>query len=677
MNFKTTADIKVKEKIIDQVIGQDEAVNIVKKAAKQRRHVLLIGEPGTGKSMMGFALAELLPKEKLVDILSFPNPNDENQPLIRNVESGKGREIVMKSKFQSMNLFKFQNIIVFILVIISLIVPWWARDYYKSDIMFAAFFLGGVMFLAAFILFLNLGKRMVKVEIPRLIVDNYKKKQAPFFDATGAHAGALLGDILHDTFQSFMYSSIYIKEYNSDSFKLESIKKTLDKQFLKNKNNIIKKGDSYEAIHLPKNELFVLGETQNSISPVEVLSCNRYDYDGKMIKLTTSENKELIITPEHKIAINKNGKVVYKEAKDIKVEDEIIGKSENIVIDEQDVINTYNKKQQEQCKLYYQYLDLKNKNPSWGYKKIAKVMSQKIGKTKWWHKGIIPVPIQTANWLKEQGLLPLKIGNPKLSLIAKVIGATFGDGGIFENLNGIFLSSSEKEAVEEFGRDLEKIFNLKLNENSRIIEGGEYGHSWCYQNTNRNIIRFFLALGAPKGNKSKLALKIPNWLKFKDEFTLQFFGSFLGGEIGIPKVHINKFYLNTLDIAITGTEKLETNRYEFLSLLKSFLEIKGIETSSIKKRKTKTENVYLYRLLISTKIDNLIRFIRNLKINYCFYKKEKLVNTINQFIKIKKNRYEELLKRGYGAETSMKLLKITPNSLYEILNNKKFILKEA
>ena len=202
MNFKTTADIKVKEKIIDRVIGQDEAVNIVKKAAKQRRHVLLIGEPGTGKSMMGFALAELLPKEKLVDILSFPNPNDENQPLIRNVESGKGREIVMKSKFQSMNLFKFQNIIVFILVIISLIVPWWARDYYKSDIMFAAFFLGGVMFLAAFILFLNLGKRMVKVEIPRLIVDNYKKKQAPFFDATGAHAGALLGDILHDPFQS-------------------------------------------------------------------------------------------------------------------------------------------------------------------------------------------------------------------------------------------------------------------------------------------------------------------------------------------------------------------------------------------------------------------------------------------------------------------------------------------
>ena len=96
LKFKTTKDITVAKSIINQVIGQDNAVEIIKKAADQRRHVLLIGEPGTGKSMLGFALAELLPKEKLVDVLSFPNPNDENQPLIRTMPAGQGREFIVK-----------------------------------------------------------------------------------------------------------------------------------------------------------------------------------------------------------------------------------------------------------------------------------------------------------------------------------------------------------------------------------------------------------------------------------------------------------------------------------------------------------------------------------------------------------------------------------------------------
>ncbi len=204
LEYQSTKDIEVPKKIIGQVIGQDAAVEIIRKAAQQRRHVLLIGEPGTGKSMLGLALAELLPKEKLVDILAFPNPNDENSPFIRTAQAGKGREIVAKSRVDALSFLKGQNFLMICLLVIAMIAPWWARSYYKSDIIFAAFFLGGMIFLGSFMMFMNFSKRFnnTKVLAPKVIVDNYNKEQAPFYDATGAHAGALLGDVLHDPFQT-------------------------------------------------------------------------------------------------------------------------------------------------------------------------------------------------------------------------------------------------------------------------------------------------------------------------------------------------------------------------------------------------------------------------------------------------------------------------------------------
>lgn len=347
------------------------------------------------------------------------------------------------------------------------------------------------------------------------------------------------------------------------------------------------------------------------------------------------------------------------------------------ILTEQEVINTYDERQREQCRLYYEYKKIKNENPDFGYKRIAKILGHKYGKTRWWHCGKhIPTPIQTAEWLKEKGLLYLDYEHPKILLITKVLGATIGDGGIFGNLNGIFLSSSELEAVKEFGEDLKRLFGEEIESNSRIIEGGIYGHSWCYQNTNRNVIRFFVALGAPVGDKAQIKLEVPAWIN-TEEIKDEFFGSIFGAEMGIPKVHISRNNLDTLSLGITAKEELAENRIDFLSKIANYLNDKGIITGKIsindhKKNNRKGEPTKIYRLLISLKFENVTNFMTLTKMNYCNYKRYKLAETMNQFSDIKRKKYLELWGRGYSKAKILELLNLTEAALYIIENKEDY-----
>ena len=201
LDIETTADIAIPKMLVDQVIGQEQGVEIVRKAAEQKRHVMLIGDPGTGKSMLAQSISELLPKEELQDVLVYHNNEDNNEPRVRIVPAGKGKEIVQVQKAQAMiekeKKAKSQMMIVFMIVGFGAL--WFALSGFSNPmIIFYSLIAAAFVFMA--MRYTN--QRNETANVPKGLVLHNHDAEAAFVDATGNHAGALLGDVRHDPFQS-------------------------------------------------------------------------------------------------------------------------------------------------------------------------------------------------------------------------------------------------------------------------------------------------------------------------------------------------------------------------------------------------------------------------------------------------------------------------------------------
>ncbi len=99
--YATTADIPLSKDPLDWVIGQDLAVKLARICLKQHRHLLLIGPPGTGKTIIAKAMSMKLPEPR-EEVSVIHNPENPERPLVEI----RTRDDILKEKKELKNIGK-------------------------------------------------------------------------------------------------------------------------------------------------------------------------------------------------------------------------------------------------------------------------------------------------------------------------------------------------------------------------------------------------------------------------------------------------------------------------------------------------------------------------------------------------------------------------------------------
>jgi Lon-like ATP-dependent protease len=285
--FKSTESFPVDDNLINWTIGQDQAlkecflcldewVHKLKcleekkwyeswgKAEKEKPsaktvispgpYLLLLGDPGTGKSLIGRALAEKLTQvyqengTKLFDVLCWKNPTLPSEPKISLQKAGEGKKVLQSEQLKELKR-KFTTkvglrVLEVLLITVGLFLlslgfyflfqTWqtWKvnadylgeplQQYYNnsfSNYLIAEFVslvpatfipAGTLIFFGIFIWWFSklMGSGGLKgiggsqqTDVPKLIVDN-SSGHAPFIDATGHRSAQLFGSIAWDPYQT-------------------------------------------------------------------------------------------------------------------------------------------------------------------------------------------------------------------------------------------------------------------------------------------------------------------------------------------------------------------------------------------------------------------------------------------------------------------------------------------
>jgi lon-related putative ATP-dependent protease len=208
-NIESTEDIFLSDGPFDNIIGQKQAVAVIQQAVKARRHILLIGQPGTGKSLLAKTALTQIPKYEF-SLISCNNIQDTNKPYVQVIlKSFNWDAYVDKHKIKPITLVQ---VIKFFLVVI-LAASIWASYNLKTIVISSPIPISITFLLSAF-------NPLGTINSIRHELSNYDplaegkkiyttddKKYPNFIDITGATYEHVFGDVSHDPLAGLHISS--------------------------------------------------------------------------------------------------------------------------------------------------------------------------------------------------------------------------------------------------------------------------------------------------------------------------------------------------------------------------------------------------------------------------------------------------------------------------------------
>ena len=208
VEFKTTDELpEPSPRLIDQIIGQDEALKIVLSAIKNKRHALLLGDPGVGKSMMVKAVGDLVEKSASdfspYTLIAKPNLKNSEKPIVETIEGEYKEEVETAKPSMVKNPPSFITLILFMIAftaITSYIMRGLPEEKMLGVIAMTSIVAFALAFVMVFMTIFGATKGQMAGAVNPLDLKPvvlYECKKRPLVRASAYNITKLLGDIKH------------------------------------------------------------------------------------------------------------------------------------------------------------------------------------------------------------------------------------------------------------------------------------------------------------------------------------------------------------------------------------------------------------------------------------------------------------------------------------------------